>query len=96
MKVFIIVAFLAAAALAAEETSNGKAKTFPSGLLYKSKMGSNFRRGRPAAVAPLFRRGRPEERLFGMSNLRWVSGSTKGTKTRSKQRQPSLFLTHFG
>ena len=78
MRVFIIITFLAVAASAAEETSNGKkARAFPSGLLYKSKMGSSatphFRQGGRQDVAPLFRRGRPEDHLLGRSNLRWVS-----------------------
>ena len=69
MRFIVVIAFLAVAASAAEELSNENAKAFPSGLLYTSKMNSNFRRGSPA-MAPLFRRGRPEEHTFGHSNFR--------------------------
>ena len=70
MRLFILIAFLAATASATPTVKklDGEAMTFPSGLLYKSMTGRNLKRGNPA-MAPLFRRGKPEEHLVGRTNF---------------------------
>ena len=66
MRLFIVIAFLAATAAATPTVKklDGESMTFPSGLLYKSMTGSNLKRGN-SAMAPLFRRGKPEDHLVG-------------------------------
>ena len=73
MRLFIVIAFLAATAAATPTVKklDGEAMTFPSGLLYKSMTGSNLKRGN-SAMAPLFRRGKPEDHLVGRRNFWWV------------------------
>ena len=70
MRLFIVIAFLAAIAAATPTVKklDGEAMTFPSGLLYKSMTGSNLKRGN-SAMAPLFRRGKPEDHLVGRRNF---------------------------
>ena len=70
MRLFIVIAFLVATAAATPTVKklDGEAMTFPSGLLYKSMTGRTLKRGNPA-MAPLFRRSKPEDQLVGRRNF---------------------------